>query len=57
MATESSKEPLMCRHCEERSDAAISNRLIPLYEIATLLPKNPYGVHHGYLTLRVQASQ
>ncbi len=26
----------MCRHCEERSDAAISMLLIPLYEIATL---------------------
>ncbi len=26
----------MCRHCEERSDAAISNLLIPLYEIAAL---------------------
>jgi len=26
----------MCRHCEERSDVAISNRLIPLHEIAAL---------------------
>jgi len=31
-----SREPLMCRHCEERSDTAISMLLIPLHEIATL---------------------
>ncbi len=26
----------MCRHCEERSDVAISNRLMPRHEIAAL---------------------
>jgi len=30
------KETLMCRHCEERSDEAISKCLILNYEIAAL---------------------
>jgi hypothetical protein len=30
------KEALMCRHCEEQSDEAISKRLILDYEIAAL---------------------
>ena len=30
------KATLMCRHCEERSDVAISMLLIPLPEIAAL---------------------